>query len=82
MPEEKQESVAIRLVHEAEHNADVYRKALLEMSLENDQLYSNHCELYDKIVQISARIDMSNIGLSNPEIALSEIETILQSVDK
>jgi hypothetical protein len=82
MPEEKQESVAIRLVHEAEHDADVYREALLEMSLENDQLYNDYCRMYDKIVQISARIDMANSCLSSPEIALSEIETILRSVDR
>lgn len=81
MPEENQESVAIRLVHEAEQNADVYRKSLLEMALENDQLYNDLCVMYDKIVQISARIDMANSCLSSPEIALVEIGDIIGTND-
>lgn len=81
MNENKQESMAIRLVQEAEHNADMYRKALLEMSLENDQLYSDYCKMYDKIAQISSRVDMANSCMSSPEIALAEIGAVLQSVD-
>jgi hypothetical protein len=65
MPEENQESASIRLVHEAEQNADVYREALLEMSLENDQLYNDYCKVYDKMVRISARIVMANSCLSS-----------------
>ena len=79
MPEEKQESVAIRLVHEAEENANVYREGMLEMSMENDQLYNDYCALYDKMVQISARIDMANSCLSSPEIAIAEIEDIIEA---
>ena len=78
----EQESMAIKLVQEAENDADVYREALLEMSIENDQLYNDCCELYDKMVYISTRIDMVNGGLSSPEIALTEIGDIIGASDK
>jgi hypothetical protein len=78
MNESKQEMMTVDLVYEAEGNAKVYREALLEMSLENDQLYNNYCELYDKLAQISARIGMANVGFSSPEIALAEIGDIIE----
>lgn len=74
----EQESMTIKLVQESEQNADVYREALLEMSLENDQLYSDYCKVYDKMVRISARIVMANSCLSSPEIALAEIGDIIE----
>lgn len=78
MNETKEELVVLKMLYEAEGNAKVYREALLEMSLENDQLYNNYCELYDKIMQISARIDMAKSRLSSHEIALAEIGDIIE----
>ena len=82
MTDNEQESMAVKLVCEAEKNADVYREAMLEMSLENDQLYNDYCVLYDKLCQVSTRIDMADAGLSSPEIALREIEDIIKVEDR
>lgn len=79
---QNQEETAMKLLCEAEENADAYRESLLEMSIENDQLYNDFNEMYDKIARISVRIDMVNGGLSSPEIAIEEISTILESIDK
>ena len=55
---------------------------LAECEAENDQLFSDRLEVDNVLNKIANRVAMVESGYSAPDIAIEEIATILESIDK
>lgn len=71
----------VELMRDAEDNALSLGAQVADMSMENDQLYTDYCKLYDMMVRISTRITLVETGYSNSDIAVLEIEDIISEID-
>ena len=67
-------------IRSAEINANEYRRELLDMATENDQLWHNYTELFDTVTSVNNRIKSVEFWGSEPEITLNEIKEMLSEV--
>lgn len=82
MKPEQNDTTIISLLREAEEKISVYADEMLEAEFENDQLFADCRALDNTLNRIANRVAIVKSGFSTSGIAIEEITTILESVDK